>query len=249
MRRRSAALAGLLALAALTATPTHSSAETATPRGSETAELRELPPAVPAASSEAAGMRDPSPAGAPPDVRLPPATPAVTTPPATSSTSEAPSSPVAPSAAVADPVTISSRELSVSLDPAFPRVLGYTDRAGGATLGGSTTAPVVVLNGTPYPVTGTLTGTDGKSARYRLTFAALGGVALEASVGVRGRTTTFRIDKVTDTAARPPCSGCVPASGTTTRRTRPAGPSGSSTSPAPRWPPTPSWGSWATGGR
>ncbi|MFE0146742.1 endo-alpha-N-acetylgalactosaminidase family protein [Nonomuraea sp. NPDC059007] len=205
MRRRSAALAGLLALATLTttpaqATPAHPSAQTGAQRASETGGPQKLPPAASAASPEGAGAREPSPTDAPPDVRLPPTAPP-TAPPTTSSPSEALSSPLVPSAAVADPVTISSRELSVSLDPAFPRVLGYTDRAGGATLGGSTTAPVVVLNGTPYPVTGTLTGTDGKTARYRLTFAALDGVALEASVGVRGRTTTFRIDKVSDTAA------------------------------------------------
>ncbi|MEU0568069.1 NPCBM/NEW2 domain-containing protein [Nonomuraea sp. NPDC005983] len=89
-------------------------------------------------------------------------------------------------ATVAQPITITSRELSVELDPAFPRVLRYTDRAGGATMGGSTGVPAVVLNGTPYPATVALTGNDGVTARYRLTFPDLAGVTLEASLGVLG---------------------------------------------------------------
>ncbi|MER6947795.1 endo-alpha-N-acetylgalactosaminidase family protein [Nonomuraea sp. NPDC000554] len=104
-------------------------------------------------------------------------------------------------ATVAQPITITSRELSVELDPAFPRVLRYTDRAGGATMGGSTGVPAVVLNGKPYPATVALTGNDGATARYRLTFPDLAGVALEASLGVRSRVTTFAVDAVRDTEA------------------------------------------------
>ncbi|MFI6497626.1 endo-alpha-N-acetylgalactosaminidase family protein [Nonomuraea typhae] len=102
---------------------------------------------------------------------------------------------------VARPLTLASRELAVEVDPAFPRVLGYTDRASGATLGGSTAVPPVVLNGTPYPVTVTLTGAGGTSAHYRLTFAALTGVELEAAVSVRRRVVSFAVEAVRDTAA------------------------------------------------
>ncbi|MFI6497624.1 endo-alpha-N-acetylgalactosaminidase family protein [Nonomuraea typhae] len=211
MRRRSAALAGVLALATL-ATPAAALADPAAsagavtesapqqdppPTGSDTPSPN-APPSGPPLSpdSPASGPPSPSaaPSDAPPDVR--PEPPAVT--PEARAQIFAPATPAAP---VAEPVTVSSSQLAVTLDPAFPRVLGYTDRASGARLGGSTTAPSVVLNGTPYPVTGTLTGTDGRIARYRLTFAALSGVELRASIGVRGRTATFRIDKVTDTAA------------------------------------------------
>ncbi|MGW0802878.1 endo-alpha-N-acetylgalactosaminidase family protein [Nonomuraea sp. NPDC002799] len=104
-------------------------------------------------------------------------------------------------AEVARPITISSPSLTVELDPAFPRVLRYTDRAGGASLGGSTAVPAVVLNGQPYAASVALSGADGARARYRLTFGALPGVVLAASVGVRGRVTTFRIDSVADTEA------------------------------------------------
>ncbi|MFI6388376.1 endo-alpha-N-acetylgalactosaminidase family protein [Nonomuraea sp. NPDC050540] len=104
-------------------------------------------------------------------------------------------------AQVARPLTLTSGELAVEVDPGFPRVLGYTDRASGARLGGSTAVPAVVLNGRPYPVTAALTGTDGKSARYRLTFAGLGGVELDAAISVRGRVATFAVEAVRDTPA------------------------------------------------
>ncbi|MDR8409544.1 endo-alpha-N-acetylgalactosaminidase family protein [Nonomuraea sp. 3-1Str] len=102
---------------------------------------------------------------------------------------------------VATPLTISSDRLTVDLDPAFPRVLGYTDRATGATLGGSTGVPAVVVNGQPYDVTVRQAGHDAASARYRLAFPELPGVRLTASVSVRGRVTTFAVDQVADTAA------------------------------------------------
>ncbi|TDD47080.1 hypothetical protein E1286_18640, partial [Nonomuraea terrae] len=102
-------------------------------------------------------------------------------------------------ATVAEPITIASGALSVELDPAFPRVLRYTDRASGATLDGGRAVPAVVLNGQARTADVTLTGRDVGSARYRLTFDDLPGVALGASIGVKGRVTTFAIDRVTDT--------------------------------------------------
>ncbi|MEV0390869.1 endo-alpha-N-acetylgalactosaminidase family protein [Nonomuraea sp. NPDC050643] len=104
-------------------------------------------------------------------------------------------------ARVAEPITISSAALRVELDPAFPRVLRYTDRASGATLDGGTAVPPVVLNGDPRTAAVTLEAHGGATARYRLTFDGLPGVALAASVGVRGRVTTFAIDEVSDTEA------------------------------------------------
>ncbi|MFI7704822.1 endo-alpha-N-acetylgalactosaminidase family protein [Nonomuraea sp. NPDC049480] len=104
-------------------------------------------------------------------------------------------------AQVAGPISISSAALTVELDPGFPRVLRYVDRASGATLGGSTGVPAVVLNGQARPAIAALTGNDGATARYRLTFDGLPGVELGASIGVRGRVTTFGIDSVADTEA------------------------------------------------
>ncbi|WP_214317908.1 endo-alpha-N-acetylgalactosaminidase family protein [Nonomuraea sediminis] len=106
-----------------------------------------------------------------------------------------------PQAAVSAPAVISSPQLTVALDPAFPRVLRYTDRAGGATLDGGTAVPAVVLNGRPYNVTGALSGNDGSTARYSLKFPDLDGVGLDVSIGVRGRVTTFRVDAVRNTDA------------------------------------------------
>ncbi|MEU7891359.1 endo-alpha-N-acetylgalactosaminidase family protein [Nonomuraea sp. NPDC049152] len=108
---------------------------------------------------------------------------------------------LSPSAAAEEAITLTSSELTVAVAADFPRVLSYT-APGGARLGGSG-APVtaVVLNGKPYPVKGVSTGSDAAKAGYRLTFDALPGVELEASIALDGTTTTFRIDAVKDTEA------------------------------------------------
>ncbi|MFE2559426.1 endo-alpha-N-acetylgalactosaminidase family protein [Streptomyces sp. NPDC059352] len=98
---------------------------------------------------------------------------------------------------------IASPQLSVAVAEDFPRVLSYTDRAGGARILGSTT-PVtqVVLNGTAYAVQAkgapVLTAT---TAAYTLAFPTLPGVEIDASLSVEGRTTTFRVTAVRDTEA------------------------------------------------
>ncbi|MFF8833690.1 endo-alpha-N-acetylgalactosaminidase family protein [Streptomyces sp. NPDC015131] len=108
-----------------------------------------------------------------------------------------------PSAAPRGTAVIGSPELAVAVARDFPRVVSYTDRASGARLLGST-GPVtaVTLNGTAYPVRLTagpvVTAT---SARYTLGFPGLPGVAIDASLTVSGRATTFRVTGVRDTAA------------------------------------------------
>ncbi|MEV4171463.1 endo-alpha-N-acetylgalactosaminidase family protein [Nonomuraea sp. NPDC049709] len=149
------------------------------------------------AVAERPGADPPSPEPAPtPTYELPSPEPSPTGPPPPSPTAQ--DLPPRP-ARVAEPIAISSADLRVELDPAFPRVLGYTDRASGATLGGSTGVPAVVLNGQARAADVTLTGNDAATARYRLAFGD--GVVLEAGIGVRGRVTTFSIDRVTDTEA------------------------------------------------
>ncbi|MGN9839395.1 endo-alpha-N-acetylgalactosaminidase family protein [Nonomuraea sp. H19] len=165
----------------------------------------EPPSAAP--PSLAPAQHDPPPSLAPAQQDSPAPTPTYELPsPQPSPTGAPPPSPTAQNlpprpARVAEPITISSQALSVDLDPGFPRVLRYTDRASGAWLGGSAGVPAVVLNGRPHAATVTLTGNDGATARYRLTFADQPGVALEASIGVKGRVTTFAIDSVADTEA------------------------------------------------
>ncbi|MFD4259508.1 endo-alpha-N-acetylgalactosaminidase family protein, partial [Streptomyces sp. NPDC058534] len=107
----------------------------------------------------------------------------------------------ATTAADGDAAVIQSHDLSVRVAEDFPRVLSYTDRGTGARLGGST-APVtsVTLNGKAYAVKAKMRLDHGR-ARYSLTFADLPGVELDASLSVRGRVTTFRIDAVRDTEA------------------------------------------------
>ncbi|WP_455359242.1 endo-alpha-N-acetylgalactosaminidase family protein [Streptomyces sp. SYSU K21746] len=121
-----------------------------------------------------------------------------------------PASPVAaqPRAGVAAPAdaasaVIGSPQLAVTVAKDFPRVLTYTDRASGSRLAGST-APVtaVVLNGKAYGVQ--VKGEPaigGSSARYTLAFPELGGVELDATLSVTGRTTTFKVTAVRDTDA------------------------------------------------
>ncbi|MFG1701924.1 endo-alpha-N-acetylgalactosaminidase family protein [Nonomuraea sp. M3C6] len=148
-------------------------------------------------ATAAPASADPTPTPAPTyELPSPEPSPAGTPPPGPTLQNRSPSS-----AAVAKPITISSGSLSVELDPAFPRILRYTDRASRATLGGSSAVPAVVLNGQARAVTVALTGNDGATTRYRLTFPGLAGVSLGASIGVRGRVTTFKVDSVADTAA------------------------------------------------
>ncbi|MFJ3190109.1 endo-alpha-N-acetylgalactosaminidase family protein [Streptomyces halstedii] len=98
---------------------------------------------------------------------------------------------------------LTSAQLSVTVARDFPRVLTYTDRAGGAQLSGST-RPVtsVTLNGTAHPVE--LKGAPSftaSAARYTLVFRDLPGVEIDASLSVSGRVTTFRVTAVRDTGA------------------------------------------------
>ncbi|MFF5272890.1 endo-alpha-N-acetylgalactosaminidase family protein [Streptomyces sp. 900116325] len=117
---------------------------------------------------------------------------AVTPPPAAAGT-----------AVRADAAVIGSPQLSVAVADDFPRVLSYTDRAGGNQLLGST-QPVtaVTLNGAPHAVQSKgapeVTAT---TARYTLTFPDLPGVEIDASLSVSGRTTTFKVTAVRDTEA------------------------------------------------
>lgn len=110
---------------------------------------------------------------------------------------------VAGTAVPADAVVIGSPQLSVAVADDFPRVLSYTDRAGGNQLLGSTRAvTAVTLNGAAHAVqpkgAPEVTAT---TARYTLTFPDLPGVEIDASLSVSGRTTTFKVTAVRDTEA------------------------------------------------
>ncbi len=101
-------------------------------------------------------------------------------------------------------IVIGSAQLSVAVAKDFPRVLSYTDRAGGARLLGST-RPVtdVTLDGRAYAVEvkGGEPAADADSAAYTLVFPALAGVEIDAELSVTGRATTFEVTAVRDTEA------------------------------------------------
>ncbi|MEV8310986.1 endo-alpha-N-acetylgalactosaminidase family protein [Streptomyces flavidovirens] len=109
-----------------------------------------------------------------------------------------------PVAAPAADLVIGSAQLSVAVAKDFPRVVSYTDRAGGARLLGST-KPVteITLNGKAYAVEvqggEPVVGAD--SAAYTLVFPALAGVEIDAKLSVAGRATTFEVTAVRDTEA------------------------------------------------
>jgi len=106
----------------------------------------------------------------------------------------------AQSAAVTGQVMLNSGQLGVAVATDFPRVVSYTDLASGAVIGGRSSAVTsVTLNGTAYPVTVAVTGQTTTSVSYTLSFAALSGVQLDASLSVQGRVVTFRVDAVRDT--------------------------------------------------
>ncbi|GAA3491880.1 endo-alpha-N-acetylgalactosaminidase family protein [Streptomyces cremeus] len=110
--------------------------------------------------------------------------------------------PAAPAPA-ADTAVIQSPQLTVTVAEDFPRVLSYTERAGGARLLGST-RPVteIVLNGTARPVrVAAAPRVRGDSASYTLLVPSLPGVEIDAVLSVRGRATTFRVTAIRDTAA------------------------------------------------
>ncbi|MFJ6699158.1 endo-alpha-N-acetylgalactosaminidase family protein [Streptomyces sp. NPDC091272] len=109
----------------------------------------------------------------------------------------------APAPAPADTAVIHSAQLSVAVAKDFPRVVSYTDRAGGARLLGST-GPVteIVLNGTAHPVKVKAAPVlRSGSAAYTLVLPALAGVEIDATLSVSGRTTTFKVTAVRDTEA------------------------------------------------
>lgn len=93
-----------------------------------------------------------------------------------------------------DQAVIRSAQLAVTVDRAFPRVLGYTT-PDGAQLGGSTgTASTVRVNGTDQRPTVTAAIT-GNAARYQL---ALPGVTIRAELSVAGQTLSFRVTTIDD---------------------------------------------------
>ncbi|KOU27485.1 hypothetical protein ADK52_08530 [Streptomyces sp. WM6372] len=104
----------------------------------------------------------------------------------------------AAAATAAAPVTISSPELSVSVDSGFPRVVSYTRRATGDVLNGNEDAlSAIVVNGATY--TPTVTSTPSASAvDYALSFS---GVTIRSRLSVTGSVVEFKVTAIEDTAA------------------------------------------------
>ncbi|MGW7055908.1 endo-alpha-N-acetylgalactosaminidase family protein [Streptomyces sp. NPDC054887] len=91
-----------------------------------------------------------------------------------------------------------SGELEIRVDPLFPRIVSYTDRATGATLHGQED-PVtsVLIDGTARtPHVTTRAGRD--TAAYTLAFD--GGTEIHVEIRVTGRRVHWRVTKIADTA-------------------------------------------------
>ncbi|MFJ8209756.1 endo-alpha-N-acetylgalactosaminidase family protein [Streptomyces sp. NPDC096033] len=106
--------------------------------------------------------------------------------------------PAAAAPAAAAPVTITSPELSVTVDPAFPRVVDYTRRATGDVLhGNEDRLSTVLVNGTAY--TPEVSSTPSASAvDYTMAFS---GVTVRSRISVTGAVVEFRVTAVEDTPA------------------------------------------------
>ncbi|MFB6619215.1 hypothetical protein ACIGFK_18180 [Streptomyces sp. NPDC085524] len=107
--------------------------------------------------------------------------------------------PAAPATAAA-PVTIISPELSVSVDGAFPRVIGDVLH------GNEDPLSTVLVNGTSD--TPTVTSTPSASGMdYALAFS---GVTIRSRISVTGSTVEFKVTAIEDTAALRVRSFAVP---------------------------------------
>lgn len=106
--------------------------------------------------------------------------------------------PASAAPAAAGPVTITSPELSVSVDGSFPRVIGYTRRATGDVLGGNEDQlSTVLVNGTSY--TPAVTSTPSASGvDYVLSFS---GVTVRSRISVAGPVVEFKVTAIEDTPA------------------------------------------------
>ncbi|MFF3618594.1 endo-alpha-N-acetylgalactosaminidase family protein [Streptomyces sp. NPDC002467] len=106
--------------------------------------------------------------------------------------------PAAPATAAAGPVTITSPELSVSVDSAFPRVIGYTRRAIGDVLhGNEDPLSGILVNGTAYTPTVTSTA-SASGVDHALAFS---GVTIRTRISVTGSTVEFKVTAIEDTPA------------------------------------------------
>ncbi|MEV2248012.1 endo-alpha-N-acetylgalactosaminidase family protein [Streptomyces sp. NPDC049970] len=92
-----------------------------------------------------------------------------------------------------------SRELEVRVDPDFPRIVSYTDRAGGAVLHGQEDpVTAVLIDGTARtPRVTSRIGRD--TASYTLAFD--GGTEIRAEIRVTGHRVDWRLTRIADTPA------------------------------------------------
>ncbi|MEV8530598.1 endo-alpha-N-acetylgalactosaminidase family protein [Streptomyces sp. NPDC051211] len=112
-----------------------------------------------------------------------------------------------PAARAATPVTITSPELSVSVDADFPRVIGYTRRATGDVLhGNEDPLSTVLVNGTSYtPAVTSAVGPAGVD--YTMAFS---GVTVRSRLSVAGSVVEFKVTAIEDTPALRVRSFAVP---------------------------------------
>ncbi|MCK7622047.1 endo-alpha-N-acetylgalactosaminidase family protein [Streptomyces sp. RS10V-4] len=92
-----------------------------------------------------------------------------------------------------------SAELAVRVDPAFPRIVSYTDRATGDVLyGRGTPVTEVLIDGTAYTPRVTHRA---RADRADYTLAFTGGTTLTVRIAVRGRQVSWRVTGLADTPA------------------------------------------------
>lgn len=104
-----------------------------------------------------------------------------------------------------DTYIISSKQLEVTVDSGFPRVIAYKHLGTGSILyGQGQKIEKVIINGTGYTPKVTSKKKSilaDKGLRYEMTFPEAGNITMDASLTVSGATVVFRIDKIKDNDA------------------------------------------------
>ncbi|WP_242587733.1 endo-alpha-N-acetylgalactosaminidase family protein [Streptomyces sp. MST-110588] len=98
-------------------------------------------------------------------------------------------------------VTLTSAELAVRVEAAFPSVISYTGRGSGALLHGChQTVTEVLIDGTAHTPKVT-SQTDPRAARISYTLAFDGGTEIGVEIAVTGWRVDWRVTRITDTPA------------------------------------------------
>ncbi|UVJ40819.1 endo-alpha-N-acetylgalactosaminidase family protein [Arthrobacter sp. CJ23] len=101
----------------------------------------------------------------------------------------------------ANTATLTSEKLSVAVSTVFPQVLGYTDVASSARLGGTTgQLKTITINGVEHEVTATSSQPAPNRMDYVLTVPGFGNTTINARLAVDKNVVSFNVTAINDSA-------------------------------------------------